>query len=231
MERAYILRVKPFRDNQYLVNMLAEDSGHVAAIIRASSRKNSAVSAADLQLFQSVLVSFKGKQELKRVDYFEPEACSSSLPMEYKLAGFYANELMLRLVKPSEIASDVYPSYQQLMQDFQQNIPLRSCLRYFEYELLDHLGILPSFSCDATNQLINNDAFYLSHVDRQFCLDVNQSNDAYSGGLLQRLEHKNLSSHDWLDAQRLMRSFLTPVLGEKPLASRALMRQYQGEGS
>ena len=229
MQRAYILRVKPFRDRQYLVNLFAEDAGHIASIARVSSGKSQSFQIADLQLFQLVWIDLKGRHDLKRLTQLEKNTKVSTLSTEHKLAAFYINELCLRLLPQSEMTSELFDSYDQLMGSLSDDAPLRTCLRYFELNLLDHLGVMPNCLSDEQGLDVLECEKYFLILNQMFRLDASQSDTSYSGAMLLRLYQQKLILSDWRDAQRLMYVLLQPLLGKKPLASRDLMRQYKGE--
>ena len=68
---AYLLHRRPFSDSQVMLDMLVEGVGQLRMLARISGRQ-ATKHKAQLQPFQSLLVQYSGKSDLKYINRFEP---------------------------------------------------------------------------------------------------------------------------------------------------------------
>ncbi|WP_333608180.1 DNA repair protein RecO [Arsukibacterium sp.] len=228
---AYILHSRPFAEDKLILQLLLPEHGRLAAVVRRGSGKR----RLSLQPFQLFCVALLGRTELKTVKTIEPQSIGCQFSGRLLFSGLYINELLCRLW-PNDVASDtLFSAYQQCLQQLaqlqqlQQNQQqplamslLEPCLRQFEFTLLAELGIAVDWQYDANGQPVAPEYYYQWQPEQGF---VRQPG-GFSGAALLAI-----AIQDWqqpgalVNAKQLSRLLLAPLVGEKPLASRALFSQ------
>ena len=98
LEPGFLLHHYPWRDSSRILEVLTLSHGRVALFARAARRSGSGLPAA-LQPFAELLVSWSGRGEAVRMTAAERAATAqSTLAGERLMSGFYANELVIRLL-------------------------------------------------------------------------------------------------------------------------------------
>ena len=227
MQRAYILRVRPFRDTQFLVQLLTEQDGCFAAIARTASGKHKQMSRAALRLFQPLFITWQGQGQLKRLQHIEIGAREVPLQEERTIMAFYLNELCLKLLPQQAPLSGLLDTYHHTLMHLASHAEPQAYLRYFEVFLLQELGCLPSLIQDQQQQPIKTTHFYRIQPMQAWQACAPSDRESYAGEMLWQLQQQNLSSQYFLSAQKLLRRYLQPLLGFKPLSSRRLFQHYK----
>ncbi len=140
LEPAFLLHHYPWRDTSRILELLTRAHGRVAVIARASRRANSALGGS-LQLFSEMLASWSGRGEMGNLNGAERVKPPAPLAGDRLMSGFYANELLLKLLPrndPHPVLFDAYATLLGRLVDMQQD-PARA-LRVFEKRLLEELG-------------------------------------------------------------------------------------------
>lgn len=245
LQPAYVLHTRPYRDTSMLVDLLSLDYGLLRAVARGvrgrSSRKRTA-----MQAFQPLLVSLSGRGELLGLNQAEHAAPGFRLAGDRLFSAMYLNELLMRLLQAQEAHPAIYQLYQQALIRLQQDGPLQTSLRRFEFKLLQELGYGWDLHCDAlSGALLQASRCYLFGPEHGyeevqaptgpwppglFCGEEllafarDMENDDAAG---QALDNGTVVPTERLKsaqnaAKRLMRQALQPHLGNKPLLSRTL---------
>ena len=219
MERGYVLHSRPYRESSTIVNMLIDSVGRVDAVVRLGSGKRTLKSI--IQPFQPLIFSLTGRGELKTLT--QVEAMSAAIPLEGKslYAGMYLNELLIRILPHGgeKLFLEYHHSLMALAREFNE-----FHLRFLEVKLLQELGAMPSLDCDGNGDPILVDKRYHYVSEQGFWPLAAGAGHVmcWSGESLLRLQQQNLFEQDRLMIKRLMRQLLQPLLGNKPLQSRAL---------
>jgi len=223
MKRGYVLHHRPYQESSALVNLLVDGIGRVDAVARVGSGKRSIKSI--LQPFQPLIFEFAGKSELKTLTQIEPAAPAVPLAGHSLYAGIYINELLVRTLPVHQAAERLFITYHQTLVGLATGF-CQSQLRYLELALLHELGTMPSLSRDTQGEELNPPDYYqlVPELGFQFVLN-SRSRHTYQGAMLIALKDKQLLPEHFLEAKRLMRSMLQPLLGTKPLLSRQLFTQ------
>ncbi|MBT1444507.1 DNA repair protein RecO [Shewanella sp. JM162201] len=223
LHRGYLLHLRPFRENSAIVNLLVDGAGRVDAIARLGGGKRS--SRALLQPFQPLLFTLSGKGELRTLN--QPEAYAPAIPLQGDslYAGMYLNELLMRSLSHSHGGDGLFYTYHQTLMTLAAGFEQR-VLRYFELELLKDLGICPPLESDVTGNTIEPDICYLLKAQGGFIPSL--APNATPGRVLLSLANQSLADEDFQSAKKLLRQLLAPVIGDKPLVSRALFAGRSG---
>jgi DNA repair protein RecO (recombination protein O) len=157
-QKAFVLHVRPFQENQQLVELLTEHEGKVSALVYVGQSKRS-IKKALLQPFLPISITFKenttrnhGLRMLTRV---EAQSKSYVLTKNSLYSAFYLNELLVRLLTDNIICETLFSLYHSTLAALSQNFAIASHLRKFELGLLDELGLsldfTPVFEQDSEN--------------------------------------------------------------------------------
>lgn len=110
-EPAYILHVRPWRETSVLVEALSEQHGRIGLVARGVQGPKKQVLRAALQPFQHVRLEALLRGELARLATAEAIDAAPRLHGDAALAGFYVNELLLRLVPRGDPFAELYELY------------------------------------------------------------------------------------------------------------------------
>ena len=235
LQPVWVLHTRPFKESSLLVDLLTWDHGRVSVVAngaRGSATKRGKPRRGQLlQPFAELLVSWSGKTELKNLKALEQQRVHP-LMGERLFSGLYANELLQRLMLPWQPVDGVPELYQWLLEHLSSDSSLESALRLFEKQLLDCLGYgLPLGFEAGSGQEMNPEACYRYDSENGFWLLPNSPVGAvlncFSGRTLIELGKGQVAEESLPELKRLMRMAVQPLLGEKPLQSRALFQQYR----
>lgn len=222
MERGYILHRRPYLESSTLVNLLVDGKGRVDAIARFGRGRRSIKSI--LQPCQPLIFSLSGKGELKYLEQVEP--LSAAIPLQSKslYSAMYLNELLMRILSEHHAGEQLFVPYHNALMSLAQQFD-QQCLRYFEKQLLNDLGLMPSLTLDVNGVGINGQYRYQYIVEQGFVpLAAPLKITHYLGKSLLSFANDNLQLDELTDIRHLMRYLLAPLLGNKPLVSRTLFR-------
>tara|TARA_B100001094_G_scaffold330010_2_gene394154 strand:+ start:306 stop:1001 length:696 start_codon:yes stop_codon:yes gene_type:complete len=227
MQRAYVLRVRPFRDTQHLIQLLTEHDGCFTAIIRTASGKRQHTSRAALRLFQPIYITWQGQGQLKRIQHIEIGTREIPLQAERTIMAFYLNELCLRLLPQQAPITGLLDTYHHTLMHLASDADPQAYLRYFEAFLLQELGCLPSLIQDEKQEAIKHTTYYRIQPMQNWQVCHQDYGDSYIGEMLWQLHQHSLHPQHFQSARKLLRQFLQPLLGPKPLSSRRLFQHYK----
>ncbi|HAW92372.1 MULTISPECIES: DNA repair protein RecO [unclassified Arsukibacterium] len=216
---AYILHSRPFQDNKLLLQLLMPERGRVSAVIRKRQGKQRFA----LQPFQLFTVALGGRSSLKTVLTLDELAPAVRFNGKFLFSALYLNELICRLWPDDMAAEQLFNYYQQsltaLDQAQQQPDNLEPCLREFEFSLLGELGLQVDWQHGADGAPLLAELQYLWQPEQGFVV----VSRGWPGSVLQAIGQHNWQHTDALKvAKQVSRQLLTPLLGGKPLHSRAL---------
>ena len=141
LEAAFVLHQRAYRNTSQLVDCLTEHHG-VITLVAQGSRRPRAGRRAVLQPFSALYLSWVRRGELGRLTHAEARPPALQLTGEAVLAGFYLNELLLRLMGRGDPNVPAYSCYSRCLADLAQRSDTSRALRLFELRFLDALGYL-----------------------------------------------------------------------------------------
>ncbi len=215
---AFILHSRAFKEQQLLVQLLLPELGRVSAVMRKSSSKKQ--QRLSLQPFQLLQLELLGRSELKTVSKAEEVGPAFLLQGEKLFGAMYMNELICRLW-PENVGSDLlFDLYQQTLQQLVMT-ELEPCLRQFEFCLLAELGQPVDWGYDSAGEVLQDGALYQWWPEQGWQM----AGKGWKGELLKAIGQQQWQHHEVLKtAKQLSRVLLAPLLGTKPLSSRALFQ-------
>lgn len=231
LARGFVLHQRPYRNTSQLLECLTERHGRVALIAQGTKR-GVPMRRALLQPFTPIVLSWIRRGELGRLTHVEAAGASHDLAAQPLLAGFYANELVLRLLARGDPNDEVFSCYSRCLAELGQRKQVARTLRLFELRLLRTLGYGLELGADAdTGEPLRGDALYRVELERGPRLADCADDDTYSGHELIAMHDETLHDDTTLRAaQRLLGRVLNAYLGDRPLQSRRVLRDIVARG-
>lgn len=165
-EPAFVLHARAWRETSLLVELLTLAHGRVGAVARGTTGPRKQALRAALQPLQHIRFDGAQKGELAQLSQAEAVDVAPLLQGEAMVAGFYLNELMLRLAPRHDAGGALYAIYGEtrarlaLVGAHGDGLDLAWTLRRFERDLLEALGVGFAWDCDADGEAIDPAARY-----------------------------------------------------------------------
>ena len=228
LTKAWLLHSRPYKERSVIAEFLVEDHGRIAMVVRGVRQARSA-NAALLQPFNRVLISWRGRGELKTLVQLEADT-NIRLSGNALYCGFYVNELLLRAMVQGQNLEGVGTLYELVINRLAANYPVEPLLRTFELELLELAGYAPELNRDMTGVQVKSEGMYQLIPEtgiRPVSGTVPENIRAlvFSGEQLQALVHRDFSKPELYSGfKRFTRLALRPLIGDRPLQSRSLFQ-------
>jgi DNA repair protein RecO (recombination protein O) len=220
----YLLHHHPWRDTSRILEVLTREHGRVTLFARGV-RGPGAKLAPVLQPFQLLLLSFSGRGEAAQLTGAERAAAAVPLPQPCLLAGFYLNELLLKLTTRHDPLPELFDHYHGALEQLRAGVPLEPCLRVFEKRLLEVLGYGLDLATEARSGLpLEPDAYY-DFRPGVGLVSAPGSARALCGQSLLSLARESLQgARELEDARRVLQAAIGACLEGRPLATRLVAR-------
>lgn len=231
-QRCFVLHRREYRNTSLLVEVFGAEPGRFPAIARGAKGSRT-VPAGLLQPFQPVWMTWSGRGEVKTLR--SVEAAGPPVPLAGKAlyCGFYVNELLMRLTGRSDAHEGLFGPYSLTLARLAEGVDPGQVLRVFELALLRELGYAPLLSREAyTGEPVHADRSYAYELEQgPVGLPAGPSGPGrISGRTLLGLDAGDpLEPESAREAIALLRRLLGRYLGERPLKSRELFRQWRGD--
>jgi len=222
----YLIHHRKYREKSHIVHLFTQEYGRVDGILRQIPPPQ----------YQPICLQATGKSELKNFTKLEILNQPVFFHGDAFFAGFYLNEIVLRLCPLEEALPQTFEQYQltllqlqQLASHEQASLFLRQILRQFEHVLLQELGYAIDFSVDANQQDILPLRHYQFQLNDGFLPVAQASRSTLSGTLIASMQNHEDGqdfSHEQLQLLgKLYRQMISSLLGDRPLKSRQLWIQ------
>lgn len=219
----YVIHHRPYRETSVIADFFTRSHGRISAVVRGV-RKAKSDKKSLIQGFQPVSIQLTGKSDLKTLTRIEANANAFPIQGEALYCGLYMNELLTRVIPSGLAIEHVYDTYEACLKALLDEQAFDIVLRHFEFALLEELGVMPDFTIDAsTEEPIEIDKYYRFSSERGFEISLGDR-PSYSGQTIIDLASQNWNASSRKLAKHLCRKMLTPLIGEKPLNSRALFK-------
>lgn len=224
-EPAFVLHAQPWRETSLLVEVLSLDNGRLGLIARGIRGPKRQVLRAALQPLQSIRFDAVQQGELARLVAAEALDAAPRLLGEAMLAGFYLNELCLRLTPRGDPQPELFAAYATTRERLRNVEPLAWTLRRFERDLLEALGFGFDWNRDGDGVPIDPAARYRldpEHGPRRLLSDrgyADRAGAATGRALLDLAADRMPTSEDLPGLRRVLRSVLAHHLGPRGLKS------------
>ena len=225
----FILHSRSYLESSLILDIFSREHGRLHLIAKGAKREKSPFSGL-LQPYQRLLMAWRGKSELMTLIDVEADIEAYELSDARTIAGFYINELLVRLLHQHEPHPELFDFYNKAIFDLSAAKPVDVILRIFEKGLLKSLGYGLVLDHDVDLGLaIEAGKKYYYLIDSGPMSETPATGDyiEITGNSLLALEQGSLQNKTELEeSKRLMRFILQSHLGTKPLASRALYKAY-----
>lgn len=222
----YLIHHRKYREKSHIVHLFTQEYGRVDGILRQIPPPQ----------YQPIRLQASGKSELKNFTKLEILNRPVFFHGDAFFAGFYLNEILLRLCPLEEMMPQTFEQYQLILALLQQlatheqaALFLRQILRQFEHVLLPELGYAIDFSVDASQKDIQVTQHYQFQLNDGFLPVSQASRSTLDGALItsmQSYEDGQDFSHEQLQLLgKLYRQMISSLLGDRPLKSRQLWIQ------
>lgn len=220
LQPAFVLQHRPFKESSLIIDLFTLDFGRVTLMAKGV-RKTKSKSAAYLQPFIPLLISYIGKAEFKTLTHVEARQVVPPLQGLALYCGFYVNELISGLLHPHDPHPEVFSLYDECLARLKTSPSIAAELRIFELALLEAVGYGLPLEVDDREQSIHADGKYHFHAEFGASAAID---GPYSGTTLLALKSRDFSNPQaLLEAKHLMRSVIAAHLQAKPLKSRAII--------
>lgn len=228
---AFVLHRRAYRESSLLVELLTLDEGRIGVVARGARRRRGGT---PLEPFVELLARWGGRGELGQLHAFENAAQPLPLTGKALYSGFYLNELLMRLLRRHDPHPEVYADYATTLAALADtgSEHVEALLRLFECRLLEACGYGMELRVEVSSGTpLDPDLRYRYEPERG---PVLVGEDARGGLLVHGRALLALASgvlddaRDLRELKPLLRGVLTPHLGPRPLASRALFQASHG---
>ncbi|HVN44925.1 MAG TPA: DNA repair protein RecO [Steroidobacteraceae bacterium] len=229
---AYLLHHYPWRDTSRILEVITREHGRLTLFARGV-RGPQAKLAPVLQPFQLLLLSWSGRGEAPQLTGAERAAPATPLPQPCLLAGFYLNELLLKLTTRHDALPELFDHYHATLEQLRGGAPLEPMLRLFEKRLLEVLGYGLDLATEArSGRPLEPQAWYDFQPGVGLLPARSSATTALCGQSLLSLARERLDDERTLeDARRILRAALAACLEGRPLATRLVARAMKREAS
>lgn len=225
----YILHHRPYRDTSRILEVLVRDHGRLTLFARGV-RGAKPRFAGVLQPFDLLLLSFQLGREAGQLTGAESAESAPALPAGSLMAGFYLNELLLKLTVRHDPVPEVFEEYRRALTGLRAAGSLEAVLRVFEKRLLEAVGYGVDLTAEArTGRAVEAGRFYRFRPNEGVSAVATDGVDAVAGSSLIELAREALTEGRALeDARRVLKAALAERLEGEELTTRKVARALAG---
>lgn len=230
---AWLLHHRPFRDSSRILDLLTRDYGRLSLVARGARSAKSSLKGI-LRPFLPLSVSWVSRTELGTLTGAEMNGPPVSLGGDALLSGYYANELLLKLMHRHDPQPEIFAMYGRTVQRLAGITHPATLLRQYEMELLGLLGYALNLDYDGVQQLDLEPQRYYEYRAEQGALPSTLTSGAmvFRGDELLAIRAQEFCNPATLRAaSRLMRGVIAYHLDGKELQSRKVLRELRSKSA
>lgn len=216
----FVLRTRPWSETSLLVDLLSRDFGRVSVRARGAKRPTSPWRGI-LAEFCPLQAAWSGSGATKTLTGLRWMGDFAPVEGEALLAGFYLNELVMRLTAledPQEGLFEAYWGALRVLSGQERGKTVEQALRLFEMRLLE----LSGYGLPRTFE----DGIYELRGAELVRAGAGGSGPRYSAALLREIVQCHFSDPAVLRAAKsLLRSIIAAAVGDRPLNSRRILSE------
>lgn len=227
----FLLHKKAYRETSLLLEVFSKSHGRIGLVAKGAMNKK--LLNRNLQSFNPLLMAWSGRGDLGNLINAEPEGKSFLLAGDKLFIGYYINELLIRLLHRHDPHPQLFDIYQQTLDELVDTTCLESTLRLFEKRLLEELGygLILDHEIRSGENITADQIYDYVSGEGPFLVEqsINSANVKTQGVkvsgrtlLLLSSEVKLEEKENRVEAKKLMRYLLSPLLGDKPLKTRKI---------
>ncbi len=229
----YILHHRPYRDTSRILEVLVRDHGRLTLFARGVRGPKPRFGGV-LQPFELLLLSFQVGREAGQLTGAESAQSAPPLPAGSLMAGFYLNELLLKLTTRHDPMAEVFEEYRRALEGLRPGGRVEAVLRVFEKRLLEAVGYGVDLTSEArTGKAIEASSFYRFQASRGLVPAREGDVEAVAGSSILALAREELGDGGGRvleDARRVLKAALAERLEGKELTTRRVARAVASRG-
>ncbi len=221
LQPAFILQHKKYRETSLIMDVLTRDFG-IVTILAKGVRKRKSRTAGLLLAFTALKLSYIGKNELKILTNVELDSSIKKLQHISLYCGYYINELIYCLLHKHDPHPEVFAEYKSRLVLLADSEKIEENLRFFELNLLQHIGYGILLTDDAHSETPVNPLkkYYFSGEAGMIESDTGY---IYGETLLALDARNSLNKKALYESKQLMRQVINFQLQGKQLKSRVVL--------
>lgn len=221
-----VLHTYPYKETSLVAELFTRDFGRVAIVARGARRPLSALRGL-MQPFAPLLLSWYGRGELRTLHGAEWRGGLAPLAGQALMAGFYLNELLLKLLARDDPHEGLFDHYLDALGALAAGpASLEPLLRRFELNLLKEIGYAATLDRLAGSGLPVQAAGRYRYLPGHGVGDAEGPGIAVSGRTLLDLAAEDFAAPaTLLEGKLLMRGLIHHHLGGKALYTRQLLQE------
>jgi DNA repair protein RecO (recombination protein O) len=221
----YILHHRPYRETSRILEVLVADHGRLTLFARGVRGPKPRFGGV-LQPFDLLLLSFHVGREAGQLTGAESAQSVPPLPAGSLMAGFYLNELLLKLTVRHDPMVEVFEEYRRALSGLRAGGSVEAVLRVFEKRLLEAVGYGVDLTSEArTGKGIEAQGFYRFRASEGLVPAMQGDLDAVAGSSMLALAREELGEGRTLeDARKVLKAVLAERLEGRELATRKVAK-------
>lgn len=226
-EPAWLLHHRPFRDTSRILDILSMDHGRLSLVARGARSAKSRLGGI-LRPFMPLSLSWVARSELGTLTGAEMNGAPLSLAGDALLSGYYANELLLKLMHRFDPQPEIFALYGRTIERLAGVSNPAPLLREFEIDLLSLLGYALNLDHDVADHRDLRDELFYEYRAALGAMPVERSEGAmiFSGRDLRAIRGGGFAEPATLRAaSRLLRGVIAHHLDGKELLSRKVLQE------
>ena len=230
-EPAFVLHHRPYQDSSRILDIISVSHGRLAVVARGSRSAKSRLRGI-LRPFLPLKLSWVIRSDLGTLTGAEMNGSPISLQGDALMSGYYANELLLKLLHRHDPQPDIFTAYKRTIENLAKSADVAMPLRHFEMELLRLLGYALNLDLDSeTHKPLRGDTLYEYRVEQGPVPVADRGGTmVFSGRELTAVRNENFDRPDVLNcAGRLLREVISFHLGGRELNSRKVLLELRRE--
>ena len=238
----YILHHRPYRDTSRILEVLLRDHGRLTLFARGVRGAKPRFGGV-LQPFDLLLLSFQQGREAGQLAGAESAESAAPLPAGSLMAGFYLNELLLKLTARQDPMVEVFEDYRGALGGLRAvsgagaKGGVEAVLRVFEKRLLEAVGYGVDLTTEArTGKAIEAEGFYRFRASAGLVPAGRGDPEAVLGSSMLALAREELVDGEPAarrvleDARKVLKAALAERLEGKELTTRKVARAVASRG-
>jgi len=166
-EPAFVLHRYPWSESSLVLEVFTRKSGRVALLAKGAKKPHSNFRSVLMPL-QRLSLAYRGESEVRSLSKAEWIAGHPLPKGEALLAGFYVNELILKLLARDDPHPEIFDLYGQVVEILSSgaDAAIAPLLRSFELMVLQCLGLLPDLDHEGSRlQALSQHLAYHLHPE------------------------------------------------------------------
>lgn len=230
-EAAFVLHHRPYQDSSRILDIISVNHGRLALVARGSRSAKSRLRGI-LRPFLPLRLSWVIRSDIGTLTGAEMNGAPIALHGDALMSGFYANELLLKLLHRHDPQPEIFQAYSRTIENLGASADVARALRHFEMELLRLLGYALNLDRDSeTQQPLRSDSMYEYRLE-QGPVPVGDRKGVmvFSGHQLRGVGNEDFDKPEILNcAGRLLREVISFHLGGRELMSRKVFLELRRE--